>query len=237
MRFSHGVVSYGREKIEFSYLHVNRKTLEIAVHPEQTVVVKAPLGIETEEIHRRVAGRARWIIKQRNYFRQFEPRTPVRCYVGGETHLYLGKRYRLKIKKGHRNEIKLMRGYFEIQVNGTVSSEKIKPLLDEWYARKAADKFWERLDHCWPHFKKLSFAQPKLRIKRLKKRWGSLSGMGTLTLNTDLIRAHRECIDYVITHELCHLQCKDHSSKFYKFLEKIMPDWEKRKHKLELSLV
>lgn len=237
MRLSHGVVSYGREKIEFSYCHVNRKTLEIAVHPNQAVVVKGPLGIETEEIHRRVAGRARWIIKQRNYFRQFEPRTPMRCYVGGETHLYLGKHHRLKIKKGRQNEIKLMRGYFEIKIKEPVSSNKIKCLLDEWYARKATDKFWERLNHCWPYFNKLSLPQPRLQIKRLKKRWGSLSARGMLTLNTNLIRAPKECIDYVVVHELCHLQCKDHSPKFYNLLKKIMPDWKKRKHKLELSLV
>ncbi len=237
MRLSHGVVSYGREKIEFSFCHVDRKTLEIAVHPNQAVVVKAPLGVGLEEVLGRVSKRARWIIKQRNYFRQFEPRTPARCYVGGETHLYLGKRYRLKVNSGNQDEVKLLKGYFEIQIKGSVSSNKIKCLLDGWYAKKSAAKFRERLDFCWPRFKKLSLPQPRLQIKRLKKRWGSLSAKGTLTLNTDLIRAQRDCIDYVIVHELCHLQFKDHGPKFYKTLEKIMPNWEKRKQKLELTLV
>lgn len=237
MRLSHGVVLYGGTKIEFSFCHVNRKTLEIAVHPNQSVMVKAPLGVEPAEVQRRVARRARWIIKQRNYFRQFEPRTPARCYVGGETHLYLGKRYRLKIKKGRRDEIKLVRGYFNIQVKGRVSSDEIKRLLDAWYAQKAADKLRESFDQCLSRFEKLSLKQPKLQIKRLKKRWGSLSGKGTLTMNSDLIRASRECIDYVVIHELCHLKHKDHSTKFYQLLGKTIPDWEKRKFKLELTLV
>lgn len=237
MRFSHGVVSYGRGKIEFSFCHVNRKTLEITVQPNQAVIVKAPLGILQDEINRRVSKRARWIIKQRNYFRQFEPRTPMRCYVGGETHLYLGKRYRLKIKKGRRNEIKLVGGYFKVQVKYYVSSDKVMNLLDEWYAEKAADKLRESFDQCLSRFKKMSLKQPKLQIKTLKKRWGSLSEKGTLTMNADLIRAPRECIDYVVTHELCHLKHKDHGTKFYNLLEKTMPDWEKRKHKLELTLV
>ncbi len=64
-----------------------------------------------------------------------------------------------------------------------------------------------------------------------------MSRSGTLTLNTDLIRAPKECIDYAITHELCHIQFHDHSSDFYRLLEKVMPDWQKRKHKLELALV
>lgn len=236
MRLSHGIVYYGSEKIEFGYCHVGRKTLEIAVHPNQSVIVKAPLGSEADEIFRRVVRRARWIMKQKDFFRQFEPRTPVRCYVGGETHLYLGKRHRLKIMKGRKNEIKLLRGYFEIQVKGPVSSDKIKSLLDEWYVKKTTGKFREAFDRCWLPFKKQLVIRPKLQIKRLKKRWGSLSAKGTLTLNTDLIRAPKECIDYVVTHELCHLVNKDHNAQFYGLLGKIMPDWEKRKHKLERTL-
>lgn len=236
MRLAHGVISYGREKIEYGYCHVGRKTLEIAVHPDQSVVVKAPRGTELKEVKRLVAKRARWIIRQRNFFRQFEPRTPTRCYVGGETHLYLGKRYRLKIKSSDRDDVKLVKGFFEIQIKGRMSSEKVKCLLDEWYAEKAAFKFPERLDYCWSRFKKHSCAQPRLQIKRLKKRWGSLSGKGALTLNKGLIRAPRECIDYVVIHELCHLKYKNHSSKFYTLLNKIMPDWKKRKNILEHAL-
>jgi predicted metal-dependent hydrolase len=237
MRLSHGVVWYGKEKIEFSFCHVDRKTLEIAVFPDKSVIVKAPQGVTPDEIQQRVIRRGRWILKQRNYFHQFEPRTPVRCYVGGETHLYLGRRYRLKMKKSRRTDIKLMRGCFEIQVKGNIASDKIKCLLDEWYEKKAADKLRESFDRCLCYFKKHSLPLPRVQIKRLKKRWGSLSKQGTITLNSDLIRAPSECIDYVVVHELCHLKYKDHGSKFYAFLKKIMPDWEKRKQKLELALV
>jgi predicted metal-dependent hydrolase len=236
MRLSHGVVSYGRETIEFSFCHVDRKTLEIAVHPDQTVVVKAPFGVETAEVKRRILRRAKWITKQRNFFRQFDPKTPVRSYIGGETHLYLGKRYRLKIRSGKHDEIKLVKGYFEIQVKGRVSSDKVKFLLDGWYEKRAARRFSESLDHCLSCFKKPTLPRPKMQIKHLKKRWGSLSAKGMLTLNTDLIRAPRECIDYVFTHELCHLQCKDHGPRFYKLLEKIMPDWKGKKQRLEVTL-
>lgn len=236
MKLSRGFIFYGREKIEYDYCHVDRKTLEIAVHPDQSVIVKAPRGAESDEIKRRVAKRAGWIIRQRNFFRQFEPRTPARCYIGGETHLYLGKRYRLKISSSNRDDVKLVKGYFAIQIKGHISSEKAKFLLDTWYAQRAAAKFSERFDFCWNSFKKLKYPQPKMRIRRLKKRWGSISGGSTLTLNTDLIRAPRECIDYVITHELCHLQYNGHGPKFYKSLDKRLPDWKIRKHRLESIL-
>ena len=78
---------------------------------------------------------------------------------------------------------------------------------------------------------------PRLAIRRMKTRWGSMSPNGTLTLNSDLVRAPRECIEYVVTHELCHLKHRHHDAAFYGLLEQHMPDWEKRKHKLELALV
>lgn len=91
-------ITYGKESIAFTVLYVDRKTLEIAVHPDAQVIVKAPKGTNPKAIQCRMVKRARWIIKQINYFRKFEPRTPSRCYVGGETHLFLGRHYRLKIK-------------------------------------------------------------------------------------------------------------------------------------------
>ena len=230
-------ITYGKETISFSVLYSARKTLGIEVYPDSNVVVKAPLGTDPAEVQKRVFKRVRWILRQQYYFRQFDPRTPARQFVGGETHLYLGRQFRLAISTGDQDSVKLTRGYFSVEVKSTVSSEKVKRLLDGWLAEKAAIKFAESFGHCWPYFEKLGLTRPRLKIRRMQKRWGSLSRGGQLTLNTELISAPRECIDYVISHELCHLQCHDHSSEFYRILEKVMPDWEKRKHKLELALV
>lgn len=232
-----GTVKYGKEQVQFDVLYSARKTLGIEVYPDSNVVVKAPLGTDPAEVQKRVFKRVRWILRQQHYFRQFDPRTPVRQFVGGETHLYLGRQFRLRINNGNQDSVKLTRGYFSVEVKSAVSSDKVKSLLDGWYAAKAVVKFEESFGHCWPYFDKLNLFKPRLQIRRMQKRWGSLSRGGRLTLNTDLIRAPKECIDYVITHELCHLQCHNHSSEFYRLLEKVMPDWEKRKHKLELALV
>ena len=109
-------------------------------------------------------------------------------------------------------------------------------MLEEWYKEKARRKFNECLDRCWPYVEKFSSVKPRLQIKHMQKRWGSFSANGRLTLNTDLIRAPRECIDYVVVHELSHLRYDNHGTEFYKFLDKVMPDWEKRKHRLEVTL-
>jgi hypothetical protein len=230
-------IVYGKQEISFETVPARRKTMEIAVHPDGKVVVKSPPGLSLDEVRQRVLNRARWISRQIAWFQQFQPRTPPRQYVSGETHLYLGRQYRLKLISGDRNHVRLERGRFVVTCRGEASPEKVRRLLDGWYLEKARMKFAESLDLCFSPFQRMGCKKPSLRIRRMKTRWGSLSHSGAMTLNRELIRAPRECIDYVITHELCHLKHKNHSPAFYRLLEQAMPDWEKRKHRLELAMV
>lgn len=232
----HSVV-YGRKTIDFSLLYCDRKRMEIAVHPDGSIVVKTPVNSEIALIERKIIKRASWILKQQNYFKQFVPKTPDRCYVNGETHLYLGKQYRLKIAEGPRSSVKLSRGFFHITCRSEPNPDIARKLLNQWYLKKAQLQFVESMDRCWKKFDTLGIIQPNISIKRMKKRWGSLSVKGTITLNTELVKAPKECIDYVVTHELCHLKYHHHGHEFYKLLDSIIPGWEKIKHRLELRLV
>ena len=228
-------IAYGREAIVFDVLHGRRKTLEIAVHPDQSVVVKAPLGSDSEEVLRRVRRRAGWIHRQILYFEQFEPRTPPRRHVSGESHLYLGRTYRLKIRKSHVPQVSLRNGYFYIQ-SPTSSPNHVQTLLEEWYWQKASICFHAVFHLCWERFKNNDVAKPDLKIRKMKTRWGSLSTSGRLTLNLDLIKAPKACIEYVVIHEFCHLFYRNHDADFYRLLDRSLPDWVQRKHKLETAL-
>jgi len=230
-------ISYGKQRIAYRVLYSERQTLEIAVYPDAQVVVKAPTGTGPDAIQLRVRKRGHWIVRQMAYFQQFQPRTPPRRYVGGETHLYLGRQYRLKLLPGDKNQVQLMRGYFFVTCRNKPDPGKVQQLLEKWYLARAREKYSEILASGLPDFRSFGCIEPRLRIRHMKTRWGSLSPNGLLTLNRDLIRAPRECIEYVVTHELCHLQFKDHSPAFYRLLEELLPDWEKRKHRLECLLV
>ncbi len=230
-------IRYGEQVVAFELTYSHRKTMQIAVYPDGKVVVKAPEGAPLEDVKKRVLRRGRWIKKQLDYFQQFEPRTPPRRYVSGETHFYLGKRYRLKITSGEESSVKLSRGVLRVSVKDSTSPETVKRLLDLWYAERAAAHFSASFERCWSPFEKQGLPQPNLKIRAMKTRWGSLSAKGNLTLNIALIRAPRECIDYVMTHELCHLVHRNHGSGFYRLLEQTMPSWKKHKAKLEITSV
>ena len=75
--------------------------------------------------------------------------------------------------------------------------------------------------------------QPSLQLYRMDKRWGSYTPAGKVLLNPELVKHPVYCIDYVIIHELCHIKHPNHSKNFYDLLNKVLPDWQKRKHKLE----
>lgn len=229
-------ILYGESVIHYELLMMNRRSLEIAVHPNKSVVVKAPMTQSLESVEAKIRKRARWIKRQLKYFSQFDPRTPDRLYVSGETHLYLGKKYRLKIEMSSENRMVLKNGYFVIQAILN-TPDKIKGLIEKWYKNRSKVVFSEIFETCWDTFKSKNISKPTLRIKKMDKRWGSLSQNGQLTLNLSLIKAPKECIEYVVIHELCHLIEHNHGSEFYKLLEQTMPDWMKRKHKLELSLL
>jgi predicted metal-dependent hydrolase len=231
-----GSVHYGQRVIDYTCSTVDRKTLEIAVHPDASVVVKAPLGTGVEAIESKLRKRARWIVRQQDYFKQFNPRTPQRHYISGETHLYLGKQYQLKVGAGGENKVRLKHGVFEVTCWQKVAPHMTKRLMEQWYAQKAAEQFAQSLERCWPKMARYDYHKPSIVIQRMEKRWGSLSEIGTLTLNVELVKAPKECIDYVVMHELCHLKHYDHSPAFYQMLDTYLPEWRKLKHRLELRM-
>jgi predicted metal-dependent hydrolase len=228
---------YGDGVIKFTLRRRDRKTLSISVNPELGVGVSAPVNASLVKIMDKVRARARWIQSQLQFFSQFHPRTPQRRYVAGETHLYLGRQYKLKVAYHLRQDVKLYRGCLLVQSRRPKDTDVTKGLVEGWYCERARVKFRERLSICQKGFPRPEDHEPTgLVIRRLQQRWGSMTADGKLVLNRSLIQSSVDAIDYVITHELCHLLHEDHGQMFYRLLDRVMPDWERRKTKLERQL-
>lgn len=227
-------ILWGRTKIRYSYEFKDRKTLAIHVHPDLRVTVDVPNGTHVNKVKDKIKKRGSWIRKSWREFELYLPKQPARKYINGESHRYLGRQYRLKARKGKADTVKCYRGYFQVTCEKKPTPQKVKILLDNWYREKADQIFRKRYDLCCEKIKKLDIKPVPLTIRELKTRWGSCTKAGRIILNQELIKAPTECIDYVIMHELCHLKEHNHGPNFWKLLRKVLPDYKKRKERLNL---
>lgn len=226
-------IIFGSKEIRYTLLYQERKSLGITVHPDKTVTVKAPLEAPLERIEALLRKRAPWILKQQRYFLAFEPLTPARKYINEESHLYLGRKYRLRILDAAADSVKINGGFLEVR---TRNRAKTKDVLWNWYKEKATIKFKEIAAPWLEQFKKYGVEPSHILIKQMEMRWGSCTPNAKIILNTELVKAPKGCIEYVIVHELCHLVHHNHSSAFFELQTKEMPDWMKWKERLEKVL-
>lgn len=226
-------IQFGSRIIDFRLVYSDRKSLGITVRPDMEVLVKAPTGTTIEIIKEKIGKKVPWIIKQQSFFLSFQPKTTERKYITGETHLYLGRQYRLQVKIGKEESVKL-KGKF-IEVTAT-SKSRVQSLLHDWYLHQARTKFNVIASPLIDKFKKYKVEPSSIVLREMPTRWGSCTPKGKIILNPELIKASKGCIEYVIIHELCHLIHHDHSQKFLDLQAKEMKDWEKWKTKLEKLL-
>ena len=228
--------TYGTAVIEYTLRRSARRTISISVRAEGVSVV-APAGVEESAVDERVRKRARWILRQQRRFEEFKPKTPLRHFVGGETHRYLGRQYRLKIEEGEQDRVRLLSGRLVVESREPRNPSWTATLVRGWMRQRASFVLRERYEAAAAIAARLGIPQPKLTIRSMQKRWGSHTPSGRIILNDRLITARRECIDYVIVHEICHVVEPNHSPRFFRLLRRFLPDWEQRKEMLERSTV
>ena len=224
---------HGR-RIPFHIERRRRKTLAITVHPDLRLEVVAPDASENDQVLLRVEKRAGWIVRQLRYFEQYRPIPAARQFVSGETHRYLGRQYRLKVAQGELESVKLIGQFLHVCVTCRDDRARVGALVELWYRRHAVRVFEQRIRACRELRPCLCVPQtPRVTVRKMLRRWGSCTKAGNVLLNLELIKTPVHCIDYVIVHELCHLQVHNHSPAFYELLSRMMPDWESRKRRLE----
>jgi predicted metal-dependent hydrolase len=232
----HGTIAYSAHIFGYTARFSTRATMAITVFPDGSIRVIAPKATSQEEVERRLRKRARWLIRQLLHFEQFRPRAPERRYVGGETHLYLGRQYRLKLRKSAVEDVKLKGGFLHVASPEHREPRAVKRLVSGWYRERGRTRIADRFTIISARFMKMGCCPPAPIFRSMPRRWGSWNRSGRISLNPDLIRAPTTCIDYVITHELIHLIHPHHGPTFYELLESLMPDWRSRKQRLERIL-
>lgn len=226
---------YGDDWIPYSRTVTKSRDYKVVikVKPDCSVLAAAPSSATDKEVLTAVKKRGRWIYQQlREFQKQLEHITP-RKYLSGESHYYLGKQYVLKVEVSLDipRSTKLLQGQLHVSIRAN-ESERVKLALEEWYKARAKEVFQKRLDAMLEQALWVD-KKPSLRILTMQTQWGSCSPNGRITLNPLLVKAPRDCIDYVILHELCHIAEHNHSERFYRLMGQTMPNWEKVKARLD----
>jgi predicted metal-dependent hydrolase len=244
-----GEFTYGSDAIQYDVIRKTKPTdkakkssrkIIIKVHPDQRVVATVPHDADEDAIQAAMQKRARWVWQNIHEFAKQKETVLDKHYESGETQFYLGKRYVLKIivDNEQRANVKLSRGKLqvtlrhELPVENNERTTKVKALLNTWYQEKARCIFQERLTELLPKTTWVT-GIPSFRVMTMKTQWGSCSTKGNLMLNPHLVKASKECIDYVILHELCHIAEHNHSERFWRLLTQVMPNWKEVKAKLD----
>lgn len=228
---------WGKRRFAFRVIRQERKTLRIAVEPDGCVSAYVPLTADPNEIVSRVARRGGWITRQIDRFDLWRPRTPERQYVSGETHLFLGKQYRLLVRSADRAAVALDGDRICVDVRSGATFVQRRATLQHWYKLQAHRIFPGHVEGAWPRFTKLGIARPKLIVRQMTRRWGSFTTAGNLVLNAELVQASPQLIDYVVTHELAHGVYPHHGPQWQTLMTDVMPDWRQRKAELERQLL
>lgn len=229
-------IRYGDTSIRFLVrVQPERHASRVAIHvePDGRVLVDVPPAATLDAVLHAVRKRARWIGRHIDAVNARRIGVQPRQYVSGESLLYLGRRYRLKVQVDPDASVStaLRAGLLVVTVPQR-HADSVRTGLDAWYRERAREIFEQRLAAVAMPLRWIK-QLPPTRLRHMTVQWGSCSPAGLITLNPMLVKAPRECIDYVVLHELVHLQHHHHGAAFYRALDRHMPGWRPIKAKLD----
>jgi predicted metal-dependent hydrolase len=228
--------TYGTHSYDYYLVRQDRKTVSLTVQPSLNIVLKCPKDYTQKKIDVFIKRKWYWMEKQIRELRRLQRSSAKKEYVSGESFLYLGRQYKLVVEKDVVDSVGLTKGKIVMRTTKDIQNKMYnQKLLKEWYARRSKEMLNERYSKMLRGFD-YEFS-PELDLRKMSKRWGSFLAKKKVLLNPELIKASKECIDYVITHELCHMKHHDHSAAYYRFLQSKFPGWEKAKEALELRFL
>ncbi len=210
--------------IDVDVVRKDIRNLHIGVYPPSgRVRVAAPQAMKADAVRLAVVMRLAWIKRHRLKFAE-QQRESRRAFVSGETHLFLGRRYRIVRLPSGRVMVKLgARRRIEIYAPPHLGVTQVEKAVDRWYREELRRRAVPLLAQ-WAQRMKVD--APTLTIRKMKTLWGSCSrDLGRVTLNLQLIKLSPHCLDYVIAHEVAHFYDKGHGPRFTRVLDKALPHW------------
>lgn len=228
---------YRNKEIEFEIVRRKRKTISIKIEENGHVIVSAPLRINKEYILKVVQSKADWIIKNQDEIEKRGSKKVIRELTEGSTVMYLGEEYPLQLifnesKKNITVERELVEKQRFIINTNSMDFKKIRVALEKWYREETLDIVTKRIDYYADNFKD---KVTNIRVKEQKRRWASCTGKNAILFNWRISMARADVIDYIVVHEMCHMDHRNHSKYFWNRVEEIMPNYKEKHEWLKIN--
>ena len=208
------------------------KNIHLSVYPPNgRVRIAAPEKMDMDTIRVFAISKLQWIKNQQKALLEQE-REPKREFVERESHYLFGKRYLLKIyQREAAPKVELDHKYIHLYIRPDTSTQKKADILDEWY-RAELKKIVPELIEKWE--KVIGVKSSEYGIKKMRTKWGTCNTEAKrIWLNLELAKKPKDCLEYIIVHELVHLLERSHNPRFVKLMDTFMPKW--RFHRDELN--
>ena len=237
-------VTWGGTELSYTIRRSPRrkKTVAVTVDPTGGILVVAPERVATERLDSIVGRKAEWIVRRIRRASAHGAALSPREFVSGESVLYPGRHYRLKVNPQDTGSAKLRGGWLQVpgggggqdpaeiraKIRAKIRAE-VRGGVVSRFRRRAAERLPERVA-AW--HAKAGVPMPHVKLASQQKRWGSCDQAGTIRLNWRIIQAPMRLVDYVVVHELVHLRHRGHGRDYWQAVGRVMPDYERRRRDL-----
>lgn len=212
--------------------HKPIKNLHLAVYPPNgRVHVSAPESYTMERIEVFVRKKMVWIMEKREELTSYDLQSK-REFVSGEAHYFMGQLYRLRVIRDTKElqHVERVGDYLTVYVRPSAEAQHIEAVLYAWYKDEVTPVIADMVKRFG---EKIGIMPEHWEVRRMQSRWGSCSmAKRKILFNIELAKKPKECIEYVVLHEMCHLLCRTHSKVFKKMLDDYLPNWVTVKDKL-----
>jgi len=217
-----------KDELSYEIVRSRRKTADIIVERDGSVLVRAPESIPDERIEDMVEAKRYWIYKTLAEWKDLNAARVLREYRNGEGFLYLGRSYRLLLVADQDEPVLLKNGRFclhrDLVETGDVDAART--VFRDYYVARGRDRIGQRVEYYAP---KVGAEYGAVNVRDLGHRWASYSPAKDLAFHWKCMMAPQSIIDYIVVHELCHFHQPDHTDAFWNEVDKVMPEYRERK--------
>lgn len=219
--------------MDYQLVRSQRKTLALQVNAQGELVVRAPKHLPVREIEAFIEKKSHWIRRAQQRQRHRVHSAEGLQLVTGDQVPWLGQTLQVELSSSVSS---VYREESVLYLPEMPLAQRQQALL-QWYKQQAKPLYERKIEEHFGYFSDLGYARPKLHIKNMKTRWGSLSSKGNMSLDVKLMQLPELALTGVVAHELCHLVYMHHGPAFYNLLEQRFPRWRESDKLLKNSSV